>query len=268
MAESKLFLSWTYEDHVLQARCSLIEDLVRYVLIGAEHPYGGPRAHPEARVFEADVKSRLYEMFRPHATLKSGKRMTQDGGDTRELLHAAFADSLPYSQIDKIKAIPHFRDDGVRSDFGKRFHARMISMCSEAEPSVEGAYDQARANLQQVEAQIVSLHTLYSLLRTSQYSQVPDLLGFDAIRKTLLERRQVFRQNYVMFAGLIGGWKAKAAICHLARETCHKEDQSDVQYSLIHFLMSGGVLPGRWSSEVETKFRDDIAAKYRECDEL
>jgi len=263
----KLFLSWTYSFEVLQARCNIVEDVLRYALKGAENQYDAPYAHPKAALLKADVKARMYEVFRPLVMPKNGKAMVNPAGDTNELLFAAFEEARTYAMVDQIKAIPHFSSPELTSAFGKKFFARTISMGAEVHPSVEGAFDQARANFQQCESRLVALHSLYTLVSMNQYGNVPELMGFDEIRKTLWERRQKFLRDIAMFGGLLGGHRAKAVACMLARESCHKTDPADVQYSIIQFLTADGVVPGRWSADQDEAFRKDIALKYREIDE-
>ena len=265
--DKKLFLSWTYSFDVLQERCAIVEDVLRYALAGAMNQYNAPYAHPKAAELKADVKARMYEVFRPLVMPKNGKAMVNPAGNTNELLFAAFEDARTYAMVDQIKAIPHFSSDELTSAFGKKFFARTISMGAEAHPSVGGALDLARANFQQCESRLVALHSLYTLVSMNQYGNVPELMGFDEVRKTLWERRQKFLRDIAMFGGLLGGHYAKSVACMLARESCHKTDPSDVQYSIIQFLQPDGIIPSRWTSEQDAAFRADIASKYREIDE-
>lgn len=265
--DEKLFLNWMYPFEVLQARCTIIEDLVRYIGKGVDDPYDPSKRHPQWRAFEADVRARLYETFRP---LMKRQSKTPAGveGDTREILFYAFDEGMANCSIDRLKAIPHFRDEGLISDFGKKFYARVIPSYHEADPSVDGAYNQSLDNFHQTEGRLAALHALYFLLRTNHHGNIAELLGFEEIRRTLFERRDQFMRYIAMFGGLLGGAKAAAAVQLLALESCHKEHSDYVQYSIIQFLQADGVVPGRWLGESDEKFRNDIKRRFDALKEI
>jgi hypothetical protein len=259
MPEFKAFLSWTYPIEVLRERCSIIEDIMRYALKGADCPYEGKR-HPKAFDLECNVKAAMYQSFQQ---LVKPSRFTKGlEGDTNELLFAAFEEARWRAHVDSIRAIPHFRSPELTSAFGKKFFAKTISGGEEAHPSVEGALDLALNNFQQCESRLVSLYVLHDLTRLSEYGNQPELLGFDELRKAIWQRREKFLRDAATFGALLGGAKAAAVARLLALESCHKENAEGIQYALIHFLTPDGRVPGRWLSEPESKFKADIAARY------
>jgi hypothetical protein len=189
-------------------------------------------------------------------------------GDTNEILFWAFDEGMSNCGVDPLKAIPHFRDEGLTSAFGKKFYARVIPSYNEAEPSVDGAYNQALDNFHQTEGRLAAMHSLYFLLRTNTHGGIAHLLGFDEIRSTLFQRRDQFLRHVATFGAMLGGARAAAAAQLLALECCHKEDGENIQYSIVQFLQADGVVPGRWSSDADEKFRADIKRRFDALKEI
>lgn len=265
--EMKIFLNWSYPFEVLQERCRIIEDLLKYIRKGTVDQFDLAKSHDSWQQFEADVKSRMYEAHRP-LMKRLSKPPKGHEGDTREILFWAFVEGMLNCSVDRLKAIPHFSSPELASAFGKKFNARMIPSYHVAESSVEGAYNQALDNFYQTEARLAAQNSLYFLLSRTEYENVPELLGFDAIRKTLWERRDSFLRQVATFGALLGGAKAAAAAQLLALELCHKEEGEFVQYSVVQFLMADGIFPSRWESEPVNKFREDIKRRFDALKEI
>jgi hypothetical protein len=105
------------------------------------------------------------------------------------------------------------------------------------------------------------MYAIIQLIRADEFKHIT-LQGFDEIGQQLRMHRMTFMRNLAMFGGLLGGSPARFVAKLLARDACHKEDAGDVQYSLIHFLMPDGRIPGSWSSDAEDRFRADIKKHY------
>ena len=257
----KPFLSQVYVIEVLKERTKILEDLVRYILAGAEDPYQREnRYHPQQRAFEADVRSRALTGFQDNMALP--KRYTVDPGDTASLVVEAFKEGQRMSRVDHL-CTPTLSSESLRKSFDMLMGTVGLETWKEAKPSVQGAYDRAMQNFIQCETRIASLSALHYLLKRSEYTSDPDVVGSSEIRETLWRQRERFLNHVATFGSLLGGQTAKDVTRLLALECCHTEDPGSIQFSVIHYLQADAASPrGPWSGSAEEKFRKDIKAKY------
>ena len=256
----KPFLSHLYTIDVLKERTKILEDLVRYVLTGAEDPYQREnRYHPQKRGFEADVRSRALNGFQENMVLP--KRYKVDPGDTATLVVEAFKEAKRTTRVDHL-CTPTFSSEDLRKKFDVLMGTIGLETWKEAKPTVQGAYERAMQNFIQSETRIATLSALHYLLKRGEYTTDPDLVGSSEVRETLWRKRSGFLIHVATFGSLLGGQTAKDVSRLLALESCHKEDDTDIQFSVIHFLQADAASPGMWSASTEEKFRKDIKAKF------
>jgi hypothetical protein len=258
------FLLWAYNPETVQRRTRIIEDLVHYVLTGAENQYGRPYDHPQAKVFENDVKARMLEAYQPLMKLPAkSKAFKLNEGDDVALLIAAFTEASRRSTYGRQKfACPPFKSDALCKSFCAALNVEVLDTWNSPRPTVEGAMEMALKNYLQAETRLLTVYAIHDLLRMQEFRNYSDLQGTSEILHTLQLRRYSFLMHYATFAGLLGGEHVTKATKLLAEECCHKPDPSDVQYSLIQYMMADEKAPGCWSGADEQSLRDDIAAKY------
>jgi hypothetical protein len=164
--------------------------------------------------------------------------------------------------VRSLRATPHFSSTQIQLAFEAEFKTVLISTHDEAEPTVLGAYSTALMNFYQTESRLCTLYALSSLLRPNDYSNQPPLDGAEEIRTELWRRAKQFLLEIALFGGLLGGKYAAESTRFLTHELCQKENPEDIKYSVIQFLQADGRHPGRFLSETEELFRNDIAEKY------
>jgi hypothetical protein len=201
-----------------------------------------------------------------HLTAAQRKRI--DEGDTKEMVITFFEDAQKRSGYSCRSATPQFSLPDVELAFNKHFNSCVIPVWISAECTVHGALTRALQNLSNVDARIVSLYAIHDLLRMMEHRHEPDLAGFNEIYETLLQRRNGFTINALMFAGMIGGQVQADVVRSVARDRCHKENSDGCEYSLVQYLTEDGMVPGSWSSTQEMALRNDIKAKYNALKEV
>lgn len=259
MKDFKAFLNWTYPQEILQERQRVLEDIVRFVLRGAEDRYE-VKQHPSAGALENDVRSRALEAFLP--MIKGPKRFSVDPGSTAEILISAIEDAKDRcSYGGKIAGVP-FKNEALCEAIEQHFNTSVNRTWAPVEPSVQGALNRALENLQNTETRVVLAYALATLVRQQEFSQSGELQGLSDVLRTLFERRTAFMLDALMFAGLIGGSTSATIVRQIAEERCHRPSSEFCQLSVMQFLTENGGLPGHWSRNCEDQFRADIREKF------
>lgn len=255
----KPFISWIYAQDVNLERCQIVQALVQDILDGVADQHERSQ-HPKAELLTAAVKARLYDAQVPRfATTSKRKFKPQDAGDTAEMLVKAFQDGLKFSFVRELKLAPPV--PVAEEAVAKALNCE-AQQYFEASPSVDGALMMARYNLERTRTRQVSTYVLSKLLQVSEFYDTP-LPGLGEIRETLWSREAKFLRDMVLFGCLAGGNAAKAAIRELALSTCHKEDPTEVRYSIMHFLQHEGRSPGSYYTATDEAFRADIELKFK-----
>lgn len=257
----KPFISWTYAPEINAERCEIVLTLVRDILEGVADQHERSQ-HPQAEVLTAAVKARLYDAQVPRFASSSNRKFKpQDAGNTAELLVKAFQDGLKFSFVRELKLAPPLSMKYDQALVARELKCE-VQQYFEASPSVDGALMMARYNLERTRTRQVMTYALSRLLQVSEHHDVP-LSGMSEIRETLWSREAKFLRNVVLFGCLAGGDDAKAAIRELALSTCHKEDPTEVRFSIMHFLQHEGRSPGSYYTAEDDAFRADIEQKFK-----
>lgn len=256
----KAFLSWTYTPETLAKRRVIIDDLVRYVLRGAEHPYNKSKQHPRAAEFTDAARSKILTAYEQQL-VKMPKKYKPDEGDTNTLVLDAFAEARNISRMNARIACPTFTDAELVKDFCRVYQTKILETWKEPTPSVQGAYEMAVMNLTQAETRLVALRAVRSLLQQNEFRNEEFPAAYE-ISLALGEQHRKFLMEMVLFAGLVGGDVAKDGIRQLAEELC-VNPTGGIEFSVIQFLKADGHSPGWWSSKTEEALRKDIMKKYK-----
>lgn len=248
------FVLWTHTGETNAARCRILEDLMRFVFDGCVDPYKGAQ-HAKAKVFENDIKARLFDALQP--SILKYKADGKTDGSTSAMLIAAFSTAERFTGL-KLKVTPLIRDKAIETEFVKQFGCKP-RVWRESEPTVEGAYSMARANYEVMTSRIITLNALLELVRESNHRNVEIPEGWHELRTTLFERRSEFLRNMLMFGGMLGGSAAAAAVHEAATTSCYKEDPDAIQYAVAHFMIPDGILPSRYDHDWAEALKTDIA---------
>ena len=262
----KPFLSWTYDREIVIERVGIINELVSFITRGAYNNWNR-QPHEKTGTFTNAVAAAMQPAFIPliKKVPRSWKAVgLAAAGDTAELLIAAFKEGQRYSHYDEFLSCPPFSNEELVKKFCTALNTNVCQHWNEASPTVLGAYRKAIENMTVSETRLASAYAIRRLLRRDDYDQGVTIEGFDEICHANRLQREHFKINAATFGGLLGDQVAKDVARMLARDCCHKEDDNDIDYSVMHFLYADGRAPGSWSSTDADKLRADIMKCYNE----
>lgn len=260
MTEFRPFLQWTYPYEVLQERARIVQDLAQFVLRGIQSQFGPPYDHSTTKPFMDDLQSRMFDSFQSLMS-KRPKSIKGIEGDTTELVIEAFRRAKNLNSDAFVMVTPPFSSAALRDAFKAKFNAMPLEY-KESKPTVLDALTLAYQNLYLTETRLTTLTAIHVLLCQSEFQNVNDLAKTSEVRAELYNRLNSQYLYVMLLAGLEGGQHVAAATKLLARQFCYKEDPEDIQYSVMHLLQPDNNHPGRYLSETEQKFRDNIRKKY------
>lgn len=266
MSDFKPFLANIFPLPLLQERAKIINSLARYVTHNWRDPYRG-KPDPRAETFRQAVQGLMARHFiEYHDMTPAVRKKMRDPGDTTELVMEAYDEAIRFDESEFI-AVPHFSDEKLVKAFTERFGklplgAQVVNCGEEEKPSVQGAFSMATKNFAQASTRLLTFSVIHKLLQFSEYTNGPELAESAALRDSLYADLSASMKDMLLFGGLLGGQAHAQAVKLVARMTCHKEQESFIQFSVMHFITADRRHPGIHATKTVDALRADIRAKY------
>lgn len=262
--ERNIFIQQYFPNSIRQARAGVITRLLRFCLNGLDYKEHGD----VMKLVDDEVKSALYDRMSSgiKLTKKIEEQMTKLAGNTAEYVVSAYKNASQFYHIRSL-VIPWLDDEELESKFKESFltyrlKEELTQEDGSYQPSVRGAYACALDNWHLTQTKLVTTSVIRDLVAPSQYINF-DLGGLNKLRTILWKKQRDYTFDVLLFGSMLGGSEAAEAL-ELAASTRVYDEKAQINYAIMQFLQLNRRSPGRWFTETEDAFRQDIEAKLKE----
>lgn len=254
MADSKDFISWTYDPAINRERADLILSVLSFIGDGVSNRHGSGPGVVEFASYENNIKAALYERMTTPMTRPLPKRAWVDAGDTVDLFTAAF--NRQHSWYGRSQGVAAFNLAGRLTDPVMERLAASQSPEVDESAGLAGAFEMVCSNLARYTTRVSLIFTVSHLLNLKVEPQ-----GVGAVLDRLHSRKSELQRDLMVFGGLLGGEHLSRAIKTVAPQTCYS-DSGTTNFTIMHHLQRDSYYPGHWRTADEEKFRADIKAAF------